>query len=59
MSDLEGRVALVSGGGTGIGLGIAKAMARAGAAVAITGRRAEKLESAAAEKLLAAGAPLF
>ncbi|MEM6695096.1 MAG: SDR family oxidoreductase [Pseudomonadota bacterium] len=44
---LEGKHALVTGGGTGIGLGIARALAQAGAAVTITGRRAEKLQSAA------------
>lgn len=47
---LEGRHALVTGGGTGIGLSIARALAGAGASVTICGRRAELLE--------AAGAPL-
>ncbi|GAB4284882.1 MAG: SDR family NAD(P)-dependent oxidoreductase [Roseovarius sp.] len=45
---LEGRHALVTGGGSGIGLAIARALAGAGAQVTITGRRAEVLEAAAA-----------
>jgi NAD(P)-dependent dehydrogenase (short-subunit alcohol dehydrogenase family) len=44
---IEGRHALVTGGGTGIGLAIAQALARAGAAVTITGRRADVLNQAA------------
>lgn len=35
MKDLEGRVAVVTGGASGIGLGIAKALARAGMRVAL------------------------
>jgi 2,4-dienoyl-CoA reductase [(3E)-enoyl-CoA-producing], peroxisomal len=46
---LEGRVALVTGGGTGIGLGIASCLAAAGATVAIASRKPEHLEAAAAE----------
>ncbi len=45
---IEGRHALVTGGGTGIGLAIARALAGAGADVTITGRRPEILEAAAA-----------
>jgi len=41
---LDGRVAIVTGGGTGLGLGFAKALAAAGAAVAVTGRRQEPLD---------------
>ena len=47
--DLDGRVALVSGGGTGIGKAIAAGLAGAGAAVVLTGRRASVLEQAASE----------
>lgn len=47
---MQGRHALVTGGGTGIGLAIAEALARAGAEVTITGRRAEVLEEAAARR---------
>ena len=46
---LEGRVAIVTGGGTGLGRGYARALAGAGAAVAVTGRRREPLEECVAE----------
>lgn len=44
---LEGKTALVTGGGTGIGFAIAAEMADAGADVVIVGRREEKLKEAA------------
>ncbi len=44
---LDGRRALVTGGGTGIGLGITTALVGAGATVAIVGRRPAPLEAAA------------
>ncbi|OBY27465.1 SDR family NAD(P)-dependent oxidoreductase [Leisingera sp. JC1] len=46
---LQGKHALVTGGGTGIGLAIAQALAAEGAQVTITGRRQEVLEDAATE----------
>jgi citronellol/citronellal dehydrogenase len=46
---LGGQVALVTGGGTGLGKATALELARCGASVVIAGRRAEVLESAAAE----------
>lgn len=43
---VEGKVALVSGGGTGIGLAIAQTLVIEGARVVITGRRREVLQGA-------------
>lgn len=44
---LQGKTALVTGGGSGIGLGIAVGLAMAGCRVAIAGRREELLQQAA------------
>lgn len=46
---LDGRTALVTGGGTGIGFAIASCLAAAGAKVLLAGRRADVLEKACAE----------
>lgn len=50
----DGRVVIVTGGGTGIGRATARELARTGARVAICGRRPEPLEDARSE-LEAAG----
>ncbi|MCE8554095.1 SDR family oxidoreductase [Ruegeria pomeroyi] len=48
---LQGKHALVTGGGTGIGLAIARALADQGALVTITGRRAEVLDQVAGDRM--------
>jgi NAD(P)-dependent dehydrogenase (short-subunit alcohol dehydrogenase family) len=54
MGELQGRTALVTGGGYGIGAGIARVLAREGARVAVTGRSVERLD-ATAQEILADG----
>lgn len=45
MKRLDGKVAIVSGGGSGIGRGIAVALAGEGARVVVCGRRMDRLEA--------------
>jgi 2-dehydro-3-deoxy-D-gluconate 5-dehydrogenase len=47
--DLDGKVAIVTGGNGGIGLGMARGLAEAGAGIVIVGRNAAKSEAAVAE----------
>ncbi len=55
MADLNGRNALITGGGRGIGRGIARALAEAGANVVLSYRRDEEAAAATAEELRALG----
>lgn len=49
MSQLNGKIAVVTGGNSGIGYSTAKKLKQEGATVIITGRSAEKVNSAATE----------
>ena len=49
MKRLDGKVALITGGGTGIGAACARVFAQEGAAVVITGRRKDVLETVVKE----------
>lgn len=52
--DLQGKVAIVTGGNGGIGLGMAEGLSAAGATVVIAARNADK-SAAAVESILALG----
>ena len=49
MPELDGQIALVTGGGRGIGANIARELKAAGARVAVAGRSSDELESVAYE----------
>jgi len=49
MENVEGKVAVVTGGSSGIGRGIALAFARAGMRVVVTGRRQDHLDETVSE----------
>ena len=55
---LDGRVAIVTGGGRGIGLAIAALLAEDGAAVVVSGRDADRLQRSAKELEAQGGAVL-
>lgn len=57
-TDLKGRIALVTGASSGLGLRFAKVLAACGAKVAIAARRADRLETLAAEIRNAGGEAL-
>ncbi|MYA09620.1 MAG: SDR family oxidoreductase [Holophagales bacterium] len=55
MGKLEGKIALVTGGGTGIGRATALLFAREGASIIVSGRRLEPLEAVVSEIEAAGG----
>lgn len=58
MSELDGRVAVVTGGTRGIGLATCRALAAAGATVALTGRDAQVAAATAKELAAEFGTPV-
>ena len=57
--DLNGKVAVVTGGGQGIGFGISRGLAKAGAGIAIAARSDDKSKKAAEELHKEFGVPTF
>ena len=55
LSDLQDRIAVITGGGTGIGAASARTLAQHGASVVLAGRTAETLDAVAAEVREATG----
>jgi NAD(P)-dependent dehydrogenase (short-subunit alcohol dehydrogenase family) len=51
MGKLDGKVGIVTGGGSGIGKGIARGLAAEGATIVVAGRRIEALKQTVAEIL--------
>jgi 2-dehydro-3-deoxy-D-gluconate 5-dehydrogenase len=58
MFDLNGKVAIVTGGNGGIGLGMARGLARAGARVVVVGRNADKSAGAVRDLAMFGGEPI-
>ena len=58
MFNLDGRIAIVTGGNGGIGLGMAEGLAQAGAKIVLVGRNSEK-NAAAVSRLEKLGVEVF